>query len=153
MDMAKEPRHSSNAMKRISRSAIVARSAEDLYALVEDVESYPRFLPWCLGAQVRERTPGRTVATLTVGVKGVRQSFTTENANRPGRSIEMRLLEGPFRRFAGGWRFTALEASAAKIEFNLEYEFANRLVARALEPLFERMADSMVAAFSRRAEG
>jgi ribosome-associated toxin RatA of RatAB toxin-antitoxin module len=140
-------------MKRISRSAIVARSAEDLYALVEDVESYPRVLPWCLGAQVRERTPGRTVATLTVGVKGVRQSFTTENANRPGRSIEMRLLEGPFRRFAGGWRFTALEASAAKIEFNLEYEFANRLVARALEPLFERMADSMVAAFSRRAEG
>lgn len=138
-------------MRRISRSAIVERSAEDLYALVEDIESYPEFLPWCAGAQVRERAPGRTVATLTVGVRGVRQSFTTENTNRPGRSIEMRLLEGPFRRFAAGWRFTPLEAQAAKIEFHLEYEFANRLAARALEPLFEHIADSMVAAFSRRA--
>jgi ribosome-associated toxin RatA of RatAB toxin-antitoxin module len=139
-------------MKRITRSAIVERSAEEVYALVEDIESYPDFLPWCLGARVRERSPGRTVATLTVGVKGVRQSFTTENANRPGRGIEMRLLEGPFRRFAAAWRFTPLEARAAKIEFHLEYEFANRLVARALEPLFEHIADSMVAAFARRAE-
>jgi ribosome-associated toxin RatA of RatAB toxin-antitoxin module len=139
-------------MKRITRSAIVARSAEDSYALVEDIESYPGFLPWCLVAQVRERAPGRTVATLTVGVKGVRQAFTTENANRPGHSIEMRLLEGPFRRFAAAWRFTPLGAHAAKIEFHLEYEFANRLVARALEPLFEHIADSMVAAFARRAE-
>jgi ribosome-associated toxin RatA of RatAB toxin-antitoxin module len=139
-------------MKRITRSAIVARSAEDSYALVEDIESYPSFLPWCLVAQVRERAPGRTVATLTVGVKGVRQAFTTENTNRPGHSIEMRLLEGPFRRFAAAWRFTPLGAHAAKIEFHLEYEFANRLVARALEPLFEHIADSMVAAFARRAE-
>jgi ribosome-associated toxin RatA of RatAB toxin-antitoxin module len=139
-------------MKRITRSAIVERGAEEVYALVEDIESYPDFLPWCLAARVRERSPGRTVATLTVGVKGVRQSFTTENANRPGRAIEMRLLEGPFRRFAAAWRFTPLEAHAAKIEFHLEYEFANRLVARALEPLFEHIADSMVAAFARRAE-
>ena len=138
-------------MKRITRSAIVERSAEDSYALVEDIESYPEFLPWCLGAQVRERAPGRTVATLTVGTKGLRQSFTTENRNKPGRAIEMRLLEGPFRRFAAAWRFTPLAAHAAKIEFHLEYEFANRLVARALEPLFEHLADSMVAAFARRA--
>jgi ribosome-associated toxin RatA of RatAB toxin-antitoxin module len=139
-------------MKRITRSAIVERSAEDAYALVEDIESYPDFLPWCLAARVRERAPGRTVATLTVGVKGVRQSFTTENANKPGRGIEMRLLEGPFRRFAAAWRFTPLEAHAAKIEFHLEYEFSSRLAAKALEPLFEHIADSMVAAFARRAE-
>jgi ribosome-associated toxin RatA of RatAB toxin-antitoxin module len=138
-------------MKRITHSAIVERGAEDAYALVEDIESYPDFLPWCLAAQVRERAPGRTVATLTVGVKGVRQSFTTENTNKPGRAIEMRLLEGPFRRFAASWRFTPLEAHAAKIEFHLEYEFANRLVAGALDPLFAHIADSMVAAFARRA--
>lgn len=139
-------------MKRISRSAIVTRSALELYALVEDIESYPEFLPWCLRAQVRERSPGRTVATITVGVKGVRQAFTTENANRPGESIEMRLLEGPFRRFAAHWRFTPLGARAAKIEFALGYEFANRVVARALDPLFERIANTMVDAFTRRAE-
>ena len=138
-------------MKQISRSAIIGRSAQTLYALVEDIESYPEFLPWCAGARVRERTPQRTVATLSVGVKGVRHSFTTENSNTPCRSIDMRLLEGPFKRFAATWRFTPLEPRAAKIEFSLEYEFANRVVARALEPLFKRIADSMVEAFARRA--
>jgi ribosome-associated toxin RatA of RatAB toxin-antitoxin module len=139
-------------MKRISRSAIVERSAAELYALVEDIGSYPQFLPWCVEAHVRERTPGRTVATLTVGMTGIRQSFTTENANRPGESIEMRLLEGPFRRFSSHWRFTPLGAHAAKIEFALSYEFANRVIAKALDPLFERIADTMVEAFTRRAE-
>ncbi|MGH8703829.1 MAG: type II toxin-antitoxin system RatA family toxin [Burkholderiales bacterium] len=139
-------------MKRISRSAIVERSAHELYALVEDIEQYPDFLPWCLAARVRERVPGRTVATLTVGVQGMTQSFTTENSNSPGRAIAMRLLEGPFRRFAAAWRFTPLGMRAAKIEFALEYEFANRMAAEALEPLFDRIADSMVEAFARRAQ-
>jgi len=138
-------------MKRIARSAIVERSAAELYALVEDIESYPRFLPWCLSAHVHERSPGRTVATLEVGVKGVRQSFTTENANRPGHAIDMRLLEGPFRRFAAHWRFSALGGHAAKIEFVLAYEFSSRLLAKALDPLFAHIADSMVKAFAERA--
>lgn len=139
-------------MKRIARSAIVERSADALYALVEDIESYPEFLSWCAAAQVRERTPARTIATLTLGAKGMRQSLTTENANTPGRAIEMRLLEGPFKRFAAAWRFTPLAARASKIEFSLEYEFANRVTAAALEPIFNRVADSMVEAFARRAE-
>jgi ribosome-associated toxin RatA of RatAB toxin-antitoxin module len=138
-------------MKRIARSAIVERSTQELYALVEDIESYPSFLPWCVGAQVRERAPGRTVATLIVGLRGARHSFTTENSNSPGRAIEMRLLEGPFRRFAAAWRFTPLGPRAAKVEFALEYEFAGRIVARALEPVFGRIADTMVDAFARRA--
>jgi ribosome-associated toxin RatA of RatAB toxin-antitoxin module len=138
-------------MKRISRSAIVECSADAFYALVEDIEAYPGFLPWCAAAEVRERSPGRTVATLTLGVKGIRQSFTTENANLPGRSIDMRLLEGPFKRFAAAWRFSALQAHACKVEFSLQYEFANRVVAAALGPVFNRIADSTVEAFTRRA--
>jgi len=139
-------------MKRISRSAIVECSAQAFYALVEEIEAYPGFLPWCAAARVRERTPGRTVATLTLGVKGIRQSFTTENINLPGRSICMRLLEGPFKRFAATWRFTALEANASKVEFALEYQFSNRIVAAALGPVFSRIADSTVEAFTRRAK-
>ena len=139
-------------MKRIARSAIVERSAEDFYVLVEDIESYPQFLRWCAAARVRERTPGRTLATLTLGLKGVRYSFTTENTNVAGRSIDMRLLEGPFKHFAATWRFAALEAGASKVEFSLEYEFANRIVAVALEPVFSRIADSTVEAFKQRAE-
>lgn len=138
-------------MKRIARSAIVEHSADALYALVEDIESYPQFLPWCAAAQVRERARGRTVATLSLDVKGFRQSFTTENLNTPGCSIEMRLLEGPFKRFAATWRFTPLEARASRIEFSVEYEFSNRIVAKALAPVFNRIADSTVEAFTRRA--
>jgi len=138
-------------MKRIARSAIVDRPASALYALVEDIESYPRFLPWCHSAHVHERGPGLTRATLTVGLKGIRQSFTTENTNRPAEAIDMRLVKGPFRRFSAAWRFHALAGNAARIEFSLEYEFAGRMVAAALEPLFDRIADTMLDAFVRRA--
>ena len=139
-------------MKRITRSAIVECSAEALYVLVEDIEAYPSFLPWCAAAQVRERELGRTVATLTLAAKGIRQSFTTENTNLPGRSIDMRLLEGPFRHFSATWRFTPLQqAGAAKFEFALGYEFSSRIVAAVLEPVFSRIADSTVEAFAHRA--
>lgn len=138
-------------MKRIARSAIVECSAEDFYALVEDIEAYPSFLSWCAAAEVRERTPGRTVATLTLAAKGLRQSFTTENANQPGRAIAMRLLEGPFKRFGAQWRFTPLQTEAVKVEFTLEYEFSSRIVAALLDPVFKRIADGTVEAFARRA--
>src|SRR5262245_17317068 len=106
-------------MKRIARSAIVECSADAFYALVEDIESYPSFLPWCAAARVHQRTPERTVATLTLAAKGLRQSFTTENANLPGRAIDLRLVEGPFKSFAAHWRFTPLSAEASKVEFSL----------------------------------
>ena len=138
-------------MRRIARSAIVDCSAGAFYALVEDIESYPEFLPWCAAASVRERSRERTVATLMLKVKGVRESFTTENLNSPGKAIEMRLLQGPFRHFAAEWHFTPLEPEAVKVEFTLAYEFSNPIVARLLDPAFERIADSTVDAFVRRA--
>ena len=138
-------------MKRIQRSAIVPHSARAMYALVEDIESYPRFLPWCAEATVHERHPGETRATLTARLPGLRQSFTTRNENRPGEAIEMRLEQGPFRAFSGAWRFRPLSAHSCEIEFTLEYEMASRALGRLLEPLFDRIADTMVDAFSRRA--
>ncbi len=138
-------------MKRIARSAIVECGADAFYGLVEDIEAYPSFLPWCASAQVRERVPGRTVATLTLAARGLRHAFTTENTNRPGSAIDMRLLEGPFRHFAAHWRFTPLRERAVKVEFTLEYEFGSRIVAGLLNPLFGRMADDTVQAFARRA--
>jgi ribosome-associated toxin RatA of RatAB toxin-antitoxin module len=137
-------------MKRISRSAIVEHSAEEMFALVDDIESYPRFLPWCTAAKVEERTPAGARATLTVGMRGLRQSFTTQNELRPGEAMEMRLVKGPFRRFAASWRFKPLSAEACSVEFSLEYEMAGPL-ARILEPLFDRIADTMVDSFTRRA--
>lgn len=137
-------------MRRVARSAIVEQSAARMFALVDDIEAYPAFLPWCLGAKVHERSGNMVRATLTVGAAGLRQSFTTRNENRPGEAIDLHLVEGPFRSFAASWRFTALSPQACRIEFTLEYEFASRALARMLEPLFDRMADTMVDAFSRR---
>jgi ribosome-associated toxin RatA of RatAB toxin-antitoxin module len=134
-------------MRRIARSAIVECGADAFYALVSDIESYPEFLPWCKEARVHEQ--GR--ATLTLDLKGVRYSLTTENRYEPGRSITMRLVEGPFREFLAEWRFTPLGENAAKAEFSVAYEFASRLLAHALDPVFERLADSTVEAFVRRA--
>ena len=139
-------------MKRIARSAIVEHAAEEVYGIVENIEAYPEFLPWCRAAEVHERGPGRTVATITVGMRAVRQSFTTENANRPGTGIDLRLVKGPFRRFSASWRFTALGERAAKIEFSMEYEFSSRVLGKVLEPVFDHIADTMVSSFSRRAD-
>ena len=138
-------------MKRIERSAIVEHSAAEMYALVDDIESYPAFLPWCSSARV-DVLDGRKRATLTAGLRGLRQSFTTLNENRPAEAIEMRLVEGPFRHFSAAWRFRPLGESACRIEFALEYEFASRALGRLLEPLFDHIADTMVDAFKRRAD-
>lgn len=138
-------------MKRIARSAIVEHSAAEMYALVDGIEAYPEFLPWCAEAVVHERKPGATRATLTVGLHGLRHSFTTQNENRPGEAIEMRLVQGPFKRFHGEWRFVPLGEHACRIEFTLEYEFSSRTLGRLLAPLFDGIADSMVEAFVRRA--
>jgi ribosome-associated toxin RatA of RatAB toxin-antitoxin module len=140
-------------VKRTTRSAIVAHRAAELYALVEDVEAYPDFLPWCLAAEFHERTPdGASRATLTVGVRGLRQSLTTQNVHRRGESIEMRAVQGPFRHFVASWHFTPLGEHACKIEFRIAYEFASRALAKLLEPLFEEIANTMVDAFKRRAD-
>ena len=138
-------------MKRIARSAIVEHSAAEMYALVEGIEAYPEFLPWCSEAVVHERQPGLTRATLTIGLRGLRHAFTTRNDNRPGEAIDMHLVEGPFRRLEGQWRFVPLSPRACRIEFSLQYEFASRALGRLLSPLFDGIADSMVEAFVRRA--
>ena len=138
-------------MKRISRSAIVEHSADEMYALVDDIERYPEFLPWCSDARVAA-VDGRKRATLTVGLRGLRQSFTTLNDNRPGETIDMQLVEGPFRRFSATWRFRPLAPAACAIEFTLQYEFSSRTLGRLLEPIFDHIADTMVDAFKRRAD-
>ena len=137
-------------MKRIARSAIVEHSAGRMFALVDDIESYPRFLPWCRAASVDERTPEWVRATLRVGMRGLNQTFSTRNELHAPEAMDMRLVKGPFRHFAAAWRFRPLSARACSIEFSLEYEMAGPL-ARLLEPIFDHIADTMVDAFTRRA--
>ncbi len=138
-------------MAAIVRSAIVGYSAEQMFALVDDIEAYPQFLPWCRSSAVLGRTADSVTAKLSVGLKGIQQSFTTENSNRPAASIQMRLVEGPFRKFVASWKFEPLGEHAAKIEFSMNYQLSAGLVAKVLGPLFDHIADTMVEAFHRRA--
>jgi ribosome-associated toxin RatA of RatAB toxin-antitoxin module len=139
-------------MVTIERSALVGYSADELYALVEDVEAYPAFLPWCAAAEVNSRAGPRAVVTLHVRYRGVRQRFTTRNTFTPGERIEMRLLEGPFRSLDGVWRFSVLGREACRVELTLAYELASPLLARVLGPTFDGIADTLVDAFVRRAD-
>jgi len=140
-------------MIHVDRSALVGYSAQAMYALVDDIESYPQFLPWCDGAQYAAREPGRTVATLYINFHGLKNRFTTENIHQPGSRIDMKLVSGPFRSLDGQWLFSALGENACKVEFSLRYEFASALLGKALGPVFRRIADSLVEAFVRRADG
>ncbi|MGH8683425.1 MAG: type II toxin-antitoxin system RatA family toxin [Burkholderiales bacterium] len=139
-------------MVTVERQALVPYSAARMYALVEDVEAYPRFLPWCSGAEVAFRDAQRTVATLHVEYRGVRQQFTTENRKRPGERIELALVTGPFRSLRGEWRFVALAADACRVELSLAYELGSPLLDRLLGPAFHHIANTFVDAFVRRAE-
>ena len=136
----------------IDRSALLGHGVADMYALVDDVESYPRFLPWCDGAQVRSRGTPRSLATIHINFHGIRQQFTTENVSEPGNLISMTLESGPFRRLQGHWRLTPLGEQACKVTFHLEYEIASRILERAIGPVFHHIADTLMDAFSNRAD-
>jgi ribosome-associated toxin RatA of RatAB toxin-antitoxin module len=136
----------------VQRSALVGHSAAEMYRLVEEIEAYPRFLPWCSGALVEARDEHRTVGTLHLDFKGVRQQFTTENFKTPDESIEMRLVRGPFRSLEGRWRFVPLAADASRVELELRYEFASAVLGRIVGPVFNHVANTMVDAFVRRAD-
>jgi len=136
----------------VERQALVPYSATQMYALVEDVESYPFFLPWCSRSEVVERTSDRAVATIHVDFRGVRQAFTTENRLRPGERIGMALVRGPFKALAGEWRFHALSATGCRVELTLAYQLASPLLERVVGPVFDHIANTFVDAFVRRAD-
>ena len=135
----------------VDRSALVEFPAAQMYALVEDIESYPRFLPWCSGVDIVSREPGRTIATLHVLYHGIRQNFTTENLNVPGRSIDIRLVSGPFKHLLGAWRFEPLAEEASKVSLHMEYQLSNVLLSKMMGPVFGHIANTFVDAFVGRA--
>lgn len=139
-------------MRRIDKSVLIEHSAEQMYALVDAVEDYPQFLPWCGGAQVKWRDEQTTVATIHIDYHHVKQSFTTENSKQRPVSIDMKLVEGPFKHLDGRFRFTELAPEACKVEFQIEYQFSNKLLELVIGPVFSHIADTFVEAFILRAD-
>ena len=139
-------------MASVRKSVLVPFGAPEMFALVDAVERYPEFLPWCPGARVLESHPGGKTARIDIDYHGVRAHFTTDNANTPPESIVVTLKDGPFRHLHGEWRFKALAASACKVELELTWEFRTPMLERVVGPVFGRIANTFIDAFVRRAE-
>lgn len=144
-------------MRTLDRSALMPYPAADLFDLVADVSSYPEFLPGCVGAQIEldealEDGQRRVRARVAFRVSALSDSFVTENRMQPGRRIEMRLLQGPFRELSGVWDFLVLDERACKVSLALSVDFANRLMEITLAPWMDRAVGSIMDAFRKRAE-
>ena len=139
-------------MQRVKKSVLVPYSCAAMFELVDAVEQYPQFLPWCGGTQVLERREDGKTARIDIDYHRVKAHFTTDNVNRPPESIVVTLRHGPFRHLHGEWRFVALAPDACKIEFELAYEFASHMLERIVGPVFGHIANTFIDAFVRRAE-
>ena len=139
-------------MPNVEKSALVPYSAAQMFALVDDIDRYPEFLPWCGGASVDRRGDATIVATMHIDYRGIQRSFTTENTGDKNAEIHMRLVEGPFSRLDGLWRFQTLSASACKVSLALDYGFANALLEAAVGPVFDVIANTMIERFIARAD-
>jgi ribosome-associated toxin RatA of RatAB toxin-antitoxin module len=136
----------------IRKSALVPYSAEAMYGLVADVERYGEFLSWCGGARIVAREADTLTASVDIAYRGVHKSFTTRNRLEPGRRMELQLVDGPFRKLHGYWRFEPLDAEACKVSLDLDFEFSNRLLGLMVGPVFESIANGLVDSFRSRAE-
>ncbi len=138
-------------MAVVKKSVLIERSSQQMFDLVDRVEDYPQFLPWCSEARCEFRDERRTVATLHINYRSVRSHFTTANDKEAPWSMKMTLVDGPFRRLDGLWRFKPLNAHACKIEFQLSYEFSSRMFEKVIGPVFSQIANTFVEAFVKRA--
>lgn len=138
-------------MTSISRSALLPYSAREMYDLVADIESYPDFLPWCGDAAIISHDEKQVVASIKIAYHKIHKTFTTRNVLQPGASMNMRLVEGPFRDLHGLWRFDALDSRSSRISLDIEFDFSNRVVALALGPVFGHIVNTLVDSFRQRA--
>jgi len=138
-------------MAVVQKSILVGYSAEQMFALVDAVEEYPQFLPWCTHTRVQSRTPQEIIATLGVRQGALHGEFTTRNTLETDRSIKMDLVSGPFRSLHGHWLLTPVEADGCRVDLSMRFAFKSALTGMLFEPLFAKTLGSLVDAFVARA--
>lgn len=138
-------------MHTLKRNAIVPYTARQMFELVNGIEDYPRFLPWCHSSQILSRTATEVVAQLTINWKGIHKTFTTRNRLTPYDKMVIELVNGPLQRLDGIWQFKALNEHACKIMLDLEFEFTGGFIDRLFQPVFQHIANTLVDAFIKRA--
>lgn len=145
-------------MKHVKKSVLLSYSPHEMYALVVDAGAYPAFLPWCERAELLETRDDGVTARLHLSFLGVGQAFTTRNTHTPDERVTLELVDGPFSALAGAWRFTPVpatagpDAKACKVDFSLRYAFAGGALEALISPAFDRIANTLVDSFVKRAE-
>jgi ribosome-associated toxin RatA of RatAB toxin-antitoxin module len=144
-------------MKHVRKSVLLWYSPREMYDLVTDVEAYPQFLPWCDKAQVLQRHADGVTARVGLAYMGVRHAFTTRNVEQAPQRVAVQLVDGPFSVLEGLWLFHPLgrpgtEEMACRIEFDLRYAFASTALETVVSPVFDKVANTFVDSFVRRAE-
>ena len=139
-------------MTTISKTALVHYSPEQMFKLVDDIEAYPEFLPWCGKATELSRAENMVEASLFISHSGLNKEFTTQNKNTAFSKIQMHLVNGPFKKLDGVWLFESLGDEACKVSLNLEFEFSSKIISLTLGPIFSKIANSLVDAFIKRAD-
>lgn len=139
-------------MALVEKTVLVPHTAEQMFKLVDEVEEYPQFMPWCGGAAANDMQGTTMHATLHIDYHHIRQQFSTRNQRTPPFQIDIALLDGPFKHLNGSWRFIPLSDEACKIEFRLQYEFSNKLLEKLVGPVFHHIANTFVDAFIHRAD-
>ena len=138
-------------MKHIEKSALVSYSPSQMFSLVDDIDAYAEFLPWCSRSEVISRENNVVDGKLEISYSKLQKTFSTRNINTPDEVIEMQLLEGPFKKLHGLWKFQQLGSEGTKVSLTLEFEFASKLLDMTVGPVFTHIANSLVDAFTQRA--
>ncbi len=139
-------------MTHVQRSALVSFSAAQMFNLVNDIDSYPEFVPWCVRCEVHNDSAYEKQATMSFAKRGINASVTTRNELVTDKEITMRLVKGPFKHLVGRWVFHALDEHACKVELDMQFSFSNRIYEVTLGPIFSQVANKLVSAFTERAQ-
>lgn len=138
-------------MAKIEKSALVRFPAASMCILVEDIESYPHFLPWCRSSNVLRREGDLVEAELEIARGGFHKRFATRNRHVGKEEIHISLLSGPFSHLEGIWRFQSLREDASKISLEIDFELSGKLADLAFGALFSQICNTLVGAFTERA--
>lgn len=135
----------------ISKSAIVPYSRQQMFDLVNAIEDYPHFLSWCSNTRILAKEPRQTIASISIYKLGIGQTFTTINTLKTGRSIQVRLKNGPFKQLVGSWVFNTINKTGCKINFDIEFSFDNKLMDLAITPVFKHITNTQLESFIKQA--
>jgi ribosome-associated toxin RatA of RatAB toxin-antitoxin module len=135
----------------VEKSALVPFSAQAMFDLVADVESYKDFLPWCSNSRRVSSGERSMCGWIEVSRLGITQAFSTCNELYPPDRMTLTLNEGPFKQLQGEWQFIALREDACKVILKMEFEFSGKLIDAAFGKVFHQIANSLVESFVQRA--